>query len=598
MSWFGQRPALEDIFVQLSDTDSSAPTSAAASPKEFRKPKAKPTIEEDEADEEATILFTNIENGITETRDGHAKDMAEEDMEQDFHDNILSAGTLRSITGNPDLHSVTTIELQINTEGQSLDDIGVRLPNLIELNLTGSFITSIRDIGMQSLRNLTKLTIASCGLTDLDGLEYLTSLQELYASGNHIEDLSPLMMHESVKVIDLSRNEIKGIESAEFLESIPRLVSLRLEGNALCHLKFYRNVVCSRIPLLCVLDGIQVTDTDRERVTDEQEAEIDDVAKRHSDEQRSVKSSLHEFSWAALATQDTRPGSPGRPGTPGRQSSSAPSTSYGRPSTPGEYPLDAGASQSPRPGTARPGTARPQTGRPASAPDDVSNVNPEDLEGASELSYGGDVLCGSFIKSRRRKPDKEKKKRVKEKDKRRVKKSSLPPRSPKPSLALDIAATMGAVASIALDSPSSVSSVASISSIARESSPSPELDTPKKLVKEGSVVFGDAKILAEARAKAKLKREERARAETGSKGKERPPKADGKENGRDTPTRRKRLNSGGRQKARPPPTPPPDGAASPSARSRPPPGSAPPGTPTGSAVAAARARAFRSREKA
>lgn len=427
---YGEIPSFANIFIELSDTDESGSNNASpthragsasapfpiATQRLSKMGLTKPVVEvEDEPDYAAEVIFTNVESG-------EKKELGEEDLELEMQDNILAPATLRAITRNPDLHLVSTIEIQVNTEGQSLDDIGVNLPNLVELKLDGSFITSLRDLGLSSLKHLQKLHVGMCGLTDLDGVEYLVMLQELYASNNQIDDVSTLLGHPGLQLLDLSRNSIKEPNAIEFLEGIPKLVSLRLMGNFICHLTYYRNIVCSRIPLLCVLDGKEVTDNDREMVTEEQEKLIDETAKREADERMSVQSSLHEYSWAALANPD-------RPGSPSKQGSwSCPNTSDGnRPGTASQWnrpttPASPGTPLAMRPGSA----ARPRTafGRPASAPEEDTKVSQEDLAAASDLSLGRGVLCGSFVKSRRRDKGKkkDKKERKKEKEEKKEKK--------------------------------------------------------------------------------------------------------------------------------------------------------------------------------
>lgn len=66
------------------------------------------------------------------------------------------------------------MELQISTIDQSIDNIGVLLPNIKELKLSNSYISSLRDLGTK-LHNLEVLWVDKCELKDLDGVLSLPS---------------------------------------------------------------------------------------------------------------------------------------------------------------------------------------------------------------------------------------------------------------------------------------------------------------------------------------------------------------------------------------------------------------------------------------
>lgn len=59
-----------------------------------------------------------------------------------------------------------------------------------------------RDLGT-SLANLRVLWLSRSGLTDLDGIPTLNSLQEIYLAYNEITDLSPCSLLENLKCLDL-----------------------------------------------------------------------------------------------------------------------------------------------------------------------------------------------------------------------------------------------------------------------------------------------------------------------------------------------------------------------------------------------------------
>ena len=127
---------------------------------------------------------------------------------------------------------LTSISLKIDKNFNMMNDIGYRLPNLIELNLQGSDIESIMDIGT-SFNKLERLNVSDCGLTDLSGIICFQNLKELNASNNKITDLIDIEMCEELKVLDLSNNLISNENNLVFLNSCPNLKKVILTGNKL-----------------------------------------------------------------------------------------------------------------------------------------------------------------------------------------------------------------------------------------------------------------------------------------------------------------------------------------------------------------------------
>ena len=142
---------------------------------------------------------------------------------------------------------LTSLSLMIDKNFNMMNDIGYRLPNLIELNLQGSTIESIMDIGT-SFNKLEKLNVSGCGLTDLSGIICFRNLKELNASNNKITDLLDIEMCEELKVIDLSNNLISDENNLLFLNSCPNLRKVILTGNKLK--TFNRDLLDKNIQLI------------------------------------------------------------------------------------------------------------------------------------------------------------------------------------------------------------------------------------------------------------------------------------------------------------------------------------------------------------
>ena len=106
---------------------------------------------------------------------------------------------LCALAGSEDLSSVRFLQMTVDTSENTLGDIGRRLPNLQELRLNQSYITTLRDLGT-ALQELRVLWIARSGLQELEGVGAFPRLLELFLSFNDIADISPLMDAEHIQV--------------------------------------------------------------------------------------------------------------------------------------------------------------------------------------------------------------------------------------------------------------------------------------------------------------------------------------------------------------------------------------------------------------
>lgn len=125
----------------------------------------------------------------------------------------------QKLSGKQDLARVTFLQIAVDSGKQSVEVIGELLPSLQQLKLQNSTLQSFRDLGT-SLHSLQILWVMRSGITDLDGIGALTGLQELYLQYNDISDLSPLMLHEEIQVIDLEGNCIADIGQIEQLSTL------------------------------------------------------------------------------------------------------------------------------------------------------------------------------------------------------------------------------------------------------------------------------------------------------------------------------------------------------------------------------------------
>ena len=140
---------------------------------------------------------------------------------------IKSHSNIKNIT---QIKELRTLKLTINKNFGMLNDIGYYLPNLLELNLEGSEVSSILDIGI-SFQNLIKLNVSNCKLLDLSGIVCFKKLEELNANNNMIKDLIDLEMCNEIQTLKLSNNKIEEEDNLYFLVSCEKLKIIYLNGN-------------------------------------------------------------------------------------------------------------------------------------------------------------------------------------------------------------------------------------------------------------------------------------------------------------------------------------------------------------------------------
>ncbi|KAJ9505838.1 hypothetical protein QJQ45_026021 [Haematococcus lacustris] len=167
---------------------------------------------------------------------------------------------LRELAGVDRLEEATSLQAVIDTSVSTVSHLGSKLPSLLELNLNGSVLQSIRDLGT-GFTQLHVLWVSRCGLTGLEGIGALPSLRELYASFNDISDLQPLDGSLQLEVLDLEGNCVAELDMCLYLSGCTMLQSLVLTGNPVTSLPDYRQAVRTALPSLSILDD-QATTTD------------------------------------------------------------------------------------------------------------------------------------------------------------------------------------------------------------------------------------------------------------------------------------------------------------------------------------------------
>ena len=144
---------------------------------------------------------------------------------------------------------------QVPRSPTRLPAAGERLPNLRELKLSGSHISSLRELGT-ALSSVEVLWVSRCGLHDLQGLTAFGSLKELFASFNDINDLSGAAGSEALEVLDLDSNSVADVAQLDYLGECDALTSITFEGNPVASVAGFRTALARALPRLEYLDDM------------------------------------------------------------------------------------------------------------------------------------------------------------------------------------------------------------------------------------------------------------------------------------------------------------------------------------------------------
>ncbi|KAH8258833.1 hypothetical protein KR038_010416 [Drosophila bunnanda] len=161
---------------------------------------------------------------------------------------------LRRVTQRTDLEAVESVRLRVISYTISLSRLSLFLPRLQTLDLSGSVLSSLRDLGY-GLVQLTQLDISNCGLNSFDGTSGLPGIRVLIADGNMIQRVDPLAELVHLRVLRARGNRISELGLLSFLGMCPQLQEVELQGNPVCRLPLYRSLLARSVPTLVLLDG-------------------------------------------------------------------------------------------------------------------------------------------------------------------------------------------------------------------------------------------------------------------------------------------------------------------------------------------------------
>ncbi|XP_026032216.1 leucine-rich repeat-containing protein 56 isoform X2 [Astatotilapia calliptera] len=288
----------------------------------------------------------------------------------------LSPEKLKLLCGTQDLSNVTSLEICVDTQENTLGNFGVYLPGLVQLKMNNSRILSVRDLGTT-----------------------ISQLQELYLSYNNVSDLSQVGMLENLQLLDLEGNDVDDLVQVQYLSLCSKLERLTLEGNPVCLRPnptstqmadySYRAAVRELVPQLRYLDDVKVEE-DRLSCCTTMGEDWDILRNSIRDSNSSYPAGDEE------TTDSVRPYS--RP-----SSATCPSPSFS-----GVWAMSSSGTR-PHSGSRlmsaiRPGVLSPSGSRPGSADSDLAVVEAE----TSNLTHraGNIIFCGNPVQAIRAKRQK------------------------------------------------------------------------------------------------------------------------------------------------------------------------------------------------
>jgi len=96
------------------------------------------------------------------------------------------------------------------------------IKKLLELNLSNN--GSLKEIkGLENLINIKKLNLNECSFSDLQVIQYLTDLRELYLYSNDVTTIKGIKNLINLEILDLDYNEITEIEELENLTNLKKI---------------------------------------------------------------------------------------------------------------------------------------------------------------------------------------------------------------------------------------------------------------------------------------------------------------------------------------------------------------------------------------
>jgi hypothetical protein len=117
----------------------------------------------------------------------------------------------------------------------------------------------------KSLEKVRNLNMFGCELEDLSVLKRMPSLEVLSLSGNRITSLRSFSHCVNLQELYLRKNFIEDLNEVHSLRGLKYLHTLYLEENACTNSKDYRKFIIYMLPRICKLDGIEISNEERDK---------------------------------------------------------------------------------------------------------------------------------------------------------------------------------------------------------------------------------------------------------------------------------------------------------------------------------------------
>lgn len=153
------------------------------------------------------------------------------------NNNITDVTSLRPLTkltnlylkGNQidDYSPLAAIYNQLKLRDFNMDFIGIYDIN-VEIAIRAEIGKFNGDLTLEDMQAVTELNLENKGISDLQGMQYLTNIKKLYLRGNNIKFIEPLKNLTDLEVLALNNNKIEDVKPLSYLKN---LVELDLQGN-------------------------------------------------------------------------------------------------------------------------------------------------------------------------------------------------------------------------------------------------------------------------------------------------------------------------------------------------------------------------------
>ncbi|XP_076442127.1 leucine-rich repeat-containing protein 9-like isoform X2 [Babylonia areolata] len=176
-----------------------------------------------------------------------------------------AASDLYSETFQPVLEHLEVLHLGYNgIKDMAALQLG-RLPSLKALFLQGNEITKVE--GLEGLHDLRELVLDRNKVKVMSEYAFANqwNLQELHLEENRLREVTALGCLENLQRLYLGSNRIQDISELEKLDTLSNLVELSVVNNAVARRLMHRVVLVFRMPQLMIIDGIPVTDEERNK---------------------------------------------------------------------------------------------------------------------------------------------------------------------------------------------------------------------------------------------------------------------------------------------------------------------------------------------